>query len=119
LTKLLQFDPDLLSDHFDDHGLDFNATDEFQYEAMARDFLGKPLPGTPVDCKACRHCNCKAWHTIHECRKGDDRIRYDTATNEFAMENIGRYIRTYFKPNTSVHRFRTNSQYFHDECEIK
>jgi hypothetical protein len=70
------------SEHWGTHKDDFGCRTVARYEYMADRFLTRP-----------------AIAAFHQCsRKGGDKIRYDTGTNEFAVIAKNGVIRTYFKP---------------------
>lgn len=120
MDSIIRFNPALLGQHFDDHGAEFGAADEEEYERRAIEFLISPLNGIPVRCNACQNCNCQAYGTVHQCRNGDDIIRFDTYTNTIAVMDVGRYIRTYHRL-THGYRGRQKApiKVYHDRCEIK
>lgn len=82
------------------HAMQVGAKDCPDYENRALDFLTKPA--TP---------------TLHECsRKLGDLVRYDSATDEFAIFSHDGFIRSYFKPTTATHGMKSNLDYFKKEC---
>jgi pyocin large subunit-like protein len=86
-----------LKQHWQDHGRDIGAKTESQYEAQAKVFLN----GT------------KGPNTLEKTRQSNgDVIRYDPKTNEFGVKSSDGTIRTYFKPDPSVHRQANNLEYF-------
>lgn len=92
----------LRDQHFDDHGADFGAKDEEEYERMADEFLGGPLKSSTLECIRA---------------SSNDLIRYDYRTEEFGILSADRYIKTYYIPKPSLHRKRTNKTYFESECK--
>lgn len=86
--------------HFIDHRTDFGAKDEIEYELMADEFLGAPLPLGTLECV----------------RGAGDIIRFNPASNEFGVLSRSGIIRTYYKPNIRIHGMATNLDYFRAEC---
>lgn len=86
-----------LARHFSDHGADFGAVSEADYEQKADVFLRKPI--TP---------------NVHErVRVTDgDTIRYDSITEEYCVLSFDGYIRTYYIPDPIVHGAPTNYDYY-------
>jgi len=87
--------------HFQDHGSDFGASDEFDYESMANSFLTNPLDSDTL-----------------EGTRGRDKatIRYNTATEEYGVISFDGYIRTYYKPDPAIHGLPSNLDYFNSNC---
>jgi hypothetical protein len=114
-----RFDPDLLGQHFDDHGREFFATDEAHYESQAIAFMTAKPAVSGQKCNACPDCDCTAYGPLHECKRPEngDTIRYNTVTNEYGVMSKYGIIRTYFKPNPVFHRCRSNIDYFHHTCK--
>lgn len=83
--------------HFADHGRDFFAANEAQYEAMADRFIGAPLPRRILQSK-------RPYRNVL--------VRYNPFTNEFAMLAPDGYIKTYFKPTTTDHGLPRNLDYY-------
>ena len=83
--------------HFGDHGADFAATSDADYEARADAFIGGKVPKYTLQSK--RPSN-------------NDLIRYSPATNEFAILSFDGYIRTYFKPDIGDHQLPRNLDYY-------
>jgi pyocin large subunit-like protein len=84
--------------HYNDHGAAVGAANANQYEAMADRFIGfNPLPRFHLQSKRPRE---------------EDLIRYNPMTNEFGIMDKNGYIRTYFKPNTSLHMLPRNLDYY-------
>ena len=83
--------------HFADHGKQFAAASEMQYEAMADNFIGAPLGQYMLQSK-------RPYKNVL--------VRYNPKTNEFAMLGHDGYIKTYFKPNTSEHWLPRNLDYY-------
>jgi pyocin large subunit-like protein len=98
LTK--GFDPTLLEDHFKKHGKDFRATDAQAYEALADDFLGRPLSKTERECV----------------KANGDTIRYNDYTNEYGVIRSDGQIRTFYKPKL-MGKYRTYIDYFEAKCK--
>ena len=90
------------SDHWYDHRSEFpEIVDEFGYERRAAEFLNAPLGPTMVECV--RSCD-------------GDTIRYDRATENFAVMKPDGTIRSFFRPTKSWHGFSSNLRYFQHEC---
>src|SRR5579863_1970535 len=90
------------SDHWYDHHEEFpEIADENEYERRAAEFLNAPLGPTMVECV----------------RSSDgDTIRYDRATENFAVMQDDGTIRTFFRPTKTWHGFSRNLEYFQREC---
>jgi len=88
------------ADHFANHGSDFGATSEVEYEAMAVAFLNSPVRGT----------------ILQGIRSNGDVVRFNTATEAFAVMRRDGVIRTYFKPDPYWHGFSDSLAYFRREC---
>jgi len=91
--------------HFEHHGSDFGAVTEEEYEALADEFLGGPMDDDTLEC----------YRTRPDGTTGDT-IRYNRRTEEFGVLGRDNVIRTYFKPRPSIHRERSNLDYFRKEC---
>ena len=85
------------ADHFSDHGADFSAVDEFDYERKADAFLSLPAVAPILE--------------IIRPREGDT-IRYNSVTDEFGIISHDGYIRTYYIPDPAEHGYPTNLDYF-------
>lgn len=85
-----------LIDHFTRHGTDFGARSAAEYEAQASRFLNGPR-------------NSRMLETV---RTNGDIVRYDPATEEFGVLRKDGTIRTYYKPDPSVHGYPSNLDYF-------
>jgi filamentous hemagglutinin len=95
-------DPEEKDNHFLDHNREFEP--EFasaeEYEAAAIAFL-----------------SCSLSDTMHECvRRNGDRIRFDQATDEFAICAYDGYLKTYYKPDVYWHEQESNLVYFRGQC---
>jgi len=86
----------LLIDHFADHGAEFGAKSAAEYEILAGQFL--TIKGNP-----------DIQETIEE---DGDIVRFNAKTNEFGILGPGGQIRTYYKPDPSLHGKRNNQYYF-------
>ncbi len=102
-----RFDPSELADHYAKHGADFPGSDDKRYEELAETFLLGPSRAGLLECK----------------RRGGDFLRYDTATEEFAVLSGSGVIRTYYKPVPCrvmmvpfCHGEVDNIQYFKRTC---
>lgn len=83
--------------HFADHGKDFFAADEIQYEALADKFIGAPLPKMILQAK-------RPYRNVL--------VRYNPFTNELAVLGSDGFIRSYFKPSIFRHRLPRNLDYY-------
>lgn len=84
------------TEHFNHHGADFGAASITVYETQADAFLRRPLSAT-----------------CFERRRADgDIVRFDSATDEFAVLSNDGFIRTYFKPDPVIHMQPTNYDYY-------
>jgi filamentous hemagglutinin len=88
------------ADHFQRHGRDFRANTAEEYERMAREFLNEPLRASVEECV----------------RRNGDTIRFDTATQAFAVMRSDGVIKTFYKADVTWHGYRTNLLYFRVEC---
>ncbi len=103
-----------LTAHFNEHGQDFGATDAADYLAQARAFLEAPLAAGGTIIERVRAAS-------------GETVRFDSATDAFAVVQAGGTIKTFFKPmpihlappgtpRRKMHRFPTNLDYFLDTC---
>lgn len=84
--------------HFGDHGTDFGAANENDYESLADAFLGTPQPPR---------------NTLQSRRpRENDLIRYNPLTNEFGILSFDGFIRTYYRPDTAQHLLPRNLDYY-------
>jgi filamentous hemagglutinin len=90
------------SDHWYDHYAEFpEIANEVEYEQRAAEFLNAPLGPTMLE----------------NVRISDgDTIRYDRATENFAIMRPDGVIRTFFRPNKRWHGLSSNLAYFQQEC---
>jgi pyocin large subunit-like protein len=105
----LRFDSYERSIHFAKHGADFPVPGEVEYELAAERFLLSPVRSGLLECK----------------RNGGDLLRYDTASEEFAVMSRSGVIRTYYKPVPCVvravpfcHGEPDNVHYFRKTCSL-
>jgi len=87
--------------HFRKHGAEFGAMDKDAYLAMAGRFLGGPRSAATLEC-------VRPW--------SQDRVRYDTATEEFGVIGRDGTIKTYFRPDPAIHGRPSNLDYYRQEC---
>jgi hypothetical protein len=85
-----------LTRHFGSHGADFGARTAAQYQRQADRFL----TGT-------RDSN-----TLERTRPNGDVVRFNTRTNEYGVVSRSGIIRTYYRPDPSIHGHQTNMGYF-------
>ena len=106
--------PAALTLHFTEHGQDFGALDEADYLAQARTFLEAPLPANSAIREGVRATSGEI-------------VRYDSATEAFAVVQANGTIKTFYKPmprhlappgtpRRKTHGFATNLDYFLDTC---
>ena len=105
----MRFEHTELAIHFWKHRADFAAVTEAEYERAAARFLRSRKRPNLLECS----------------RIGGDLVRYDTATEEFAVLSSGGITRTYFKPVPCVvravrfcHGEPDNVQYFQKACKL-
>ena len=93
-----RFDPNLLGQHFDDHGAEFGAATEAEYEERASLFWEASL--TPNSHVCADHLG--------------DLLKFDANTSEFIAVSPMVVIRSYYilRPG----RTRTALQRFQDKC---
>ena len=90
------------ADHFQRHGSEFGASSEDEYERMAREYLNTEASISVLDC----------------IRLGNgDIIKYDIASQAFAVMRKDGIIRTFFKPDPAWHGFPSHLEYFQVECD--
>lgn len=94
------FDPGKLLQHFQDHGPEFGAATEVEYEELADRFLAGPRGLGTLECARVR----------------GDIVRFNPTTDEFGVISSDGIIRTYFKPDPLIHRQATNLDYYRAEC---
>ena len=86
-----------LADHFARHGADFGAANAAAYERQAGNFLTGPRNS----------------ETLTKIRPNGDIVVFNPNTDEFGILSRSGVIRTYYKPNRTVHGYPTNLDYFH------
>lgn len=101
--------PKKLTRHFLEHGAEFAAATEGDYEALAIKFLSAPF----------------SLDVLEGIRSDGALIRYCPATEEFGVLRTDGVIKTYFKPTPDPlgilgprngHPYITNLDYFKAEC---
>ena len=90
------------ADHFLHHGEDFDATSEIAYEEMAIAFLNGRSDRDIVE--GIRHSN-------------GGTVRFDRATQTFAVMRSDGIVKTFYQPNPKWHGFSSNLAYFQSECK--
>jgi hypothetical protein len=95
----------LLSQHFAEHGSDFGATTESEYEQQAARFLSDQE--NPSILEFTRSTGYRA----------GDIVRFNPETDEFGVITGDGTIRTYYRPDPSLHGKSTNLDYFYFERE--
>ena len=88
-----------LEDHYERHGADFGATDAVDYERRADGFL----------------TGQRNSDTLERVRENGDVVRYNPNTDEFGVVSKDGVLRTYFKPDPSVHGRPSNLDYFNEQ----
>jgi filamentous hemagglutinin len=85
-------------DHFQCHNPEFDPSfaSAEDYEAAGIAFLTGPLTGTMME----------------GMRRNGDIIRFDSATDEFAICDRNGVLKTYYKPTPAIHKQRDNIVYF-------
>ncbi|MBI2263631.1 MAG: hypothetical protein HYU64_00435 [Armatimonadetes bacterium] len=94
----LHFARGKLSSHFKKHGHEFGYRTPEEYLEGARKLALLPTGGPILRGKGAR-------------RSGDI-ITYNRGTNEFLVVSRKGIIRTYFKPDSKIHRYPTNLDYY-------
>jgi pyocin large subunit-like protein len=97
------FDPDYRRQHSEDHGHEFGARTEAEYEAMADHFMTKPMEDTMEQCLRKPYCHI--------------RCRYDKRSQEYGTMYLTGNLITYFIADPEIHGWTTNLQYFWHRCE--
>jgi len=92
-----------LTEHFLKHGSEFGFKTESEYLAGAQRFIGT-------------EGNKGVLSTL---RANGDKVIYNPKTNEFAVVAKNGTIRTYFKPDPAVHRYKTNLDYFKAQKRVE
>jgi hypothetical protein len=85
-----------LQDHFERHGSDFGAQSPAEYQDQASNFTTGEKPAG----------------VLEKVRPNGDVVRYDPNTDEFGVASRDGIIRTYYKPDPSVHGYPTNMDYY-------
>ena len=85
-----------LIDHFMRHGADFGAKSAAAYAKQADSFLTGSV----------------SKDVLQKVRANGDVVRFNQSTNEFGVLSSNGSIKTYFKPEPSVHGKGTNLDYF-------
>jgi len=106
------FDAIERDEHFDWHirqTAEFACSSPAEYERMADEFLGRPLP---------RPLHTWLWECYRKKPDGTrgDYIRYNDFTGEFGVLSETNVIRTYFMPDPLDHGLTSNLLYFRQEC---
>ena len=89
-------DQEKLADHFARHGSDFGAKTALEYQAQADKFL-----------TASKHSGI-----LEKTRANGDIVRYNPTTDEFGVLSSGGSIRTYYKPDPTIHGKSSNLEYY-------
>jgi pyocin large subunit-like protein len=85
------------SDHFTSHGKRLGAATEGEYEKLADQFLGMPMPGTARQFT-------RPWN--------GDLVRYDLGSEMFGILDRDGFIKTCYRPDPSIHGEATNLDYY-------
>ena len=100
MTILPRFaNQDLLNDHFLDHGSDFGARSETDYEMQAGNFL---TDRSNLD-------------ILERSNYSGDLIRFNPRTNEFGILSPSGQIRTCYILERANQKFPSNMDYFNDQ----
>lgn len=85
--------------HFKDHQKEFKGAykNSQEYHNAAKKLLNNPPKGT-----------------LTKMSSNGDVKRFNPNTGEFVAMNKNGNIKTYFKPNTEVHGYKTNKEYFYE-----
>lgn len=90
-----------LTDHSQRHGQDFGAGSAAEYHSQASSFLtGRPSRGTE-----------------EITRSNGDVVRYNQRTDEFGVVSSEGAVRTYYKPDPELHKYRNNEEYFRAQAQ--
>lgn len=99
-----------LEEHYNDHGADFGASDAFEYQNMAEEFL----------------CGDKEVGILQCTRTGGDMIRFCLKTSRFGVISQSGIIRTFFMPLRCVdkpvhstkrcHDYASDEDYYRASC---
>lgn len=94
-----------LMEHYNGHVEEFGVKGmgPAEYEERADIFLGAHKTQGVLECV----------------RPGGDKVRFNPNTNEFGILSKAGFIRTYFKPEPTIHGLPTNVDYFNWECKRK
>lgn len=101
-TEVLQyihhqgFNPSLLNGHFSRHGARLGIQSELEYELLAKMFLNRPDGGT----------------LLAKTRANREIVRFDTVSEHFGVKAPNGTIETFYKPDSTIHSYRTNLDYF-------
>ncbi len=88
----------LRAKHFESHGHEFGATDEYDYERMADTFMSAPLEPPTIECT-----------TVS---RPFDRIRLEPVTRYFGVETTDPFIKTFMIKNEFNIAHRGGSEAF-------
>ena len=86
-----------LTRHYNDHGADFRARTEMEYQQLADNFL----------------TGSRNSSTLEITRSNGDVVRYDSGTDRFGVISSAGSIRTFYVPDPSVHEYTNNLAYFY------
>lgn len=82
--------------HWNMHKNDFpNLLNAQQYVDAAKQFVKSPPPGT-----------------LSKVRPNGDKVFYNPGSNTFAITDSAGVPRTLFKPDTAIHPYKSNLDYF-------
>ncbi len=95
--------PEKLTQHFNDHAADFGSKSELEYLQEAQKFLTeKPRKGV-----------------LEGFKKSGDLVRFNPQTDQFSVLSRDNIIKTYFKPDPSIHGMKSNLDYFKKNIKKK
>jgi predicted phage tail protein len=89
-------DQSKLNEHFAKHSSDFGSKNALDYQTKASKFLTQS----------------KSTEVLEKVRANGDIVRFNPTTNEFGIISKNGNIRTYYKPNPSIHGESSNLEYF-------
>jgi filamentous hemagglutinin len=95
------FAPGKLAGHAGKHRAEFGVATDAEYEQLADEFLGGPIPCGVVQAVRCGNGDC---------------VRYDPNGGSFGVLRNNGEIKTFYKPDPAVHGAGSNADYFCAEC---
>lgn len=77
---------ELLSSHFEKHGIELGFNDKYEYEKAASDIANNE-------------------NALSKIQEDGDSVYFLEANNDFVVISFDGYIRTYFRPNSGIDYF--------------